>query len=123
MKKLLSLSLITLALISFAAEKQVRAVYTYPSIDLTTNHIFKLYLSTDPTIPMINWTLIATQNTTVISTDIYTTNSIIFTPYNGSNYVTMTSSNELGESSFYLPAVGFKFNPAKAPSSIIITKP
>lgn len=96
------------------------AEYTYPSAMLTTNHVFRLFLSTDISQPMSNWTMVAVQQITTISTNQFTTNRVSFTANPGWNYITMTTSNEWATSDFYAPAV--QFNPPQSPQYIRVFK-
>lgn len=120
--KQITFSLLVFLACSLRADspRPLRAVYTYPSAALTTNHVFRLYLTTNPGLPMTNWTVVAVQGTTIIGTNAFTTNTLNFVANPGWNYLTITASNEFGESDFFQPAV--IFNPPQVPTGLQVTK-
>lgn len=70
----------------------VTLMWDYPAEELGTNLIFKIYHSTDPTLPAMAWP----ELTNVIGTNL----SVSLPMESGAHFFTLTASNSAGESAF-----------------------
>ena len=81
-----------LALLAGPPSGKVTLAWDYPTNELTTNLVFKLYHSTNIVAPLGTWTVL----TNVVGTNLSV--SVVVTP--GVNFFAMTASNLWGESDF-----------------------